>query len=246
MKKVNADWELRNLNVKTIEVVIEKDDSSVYVQQQLSEIDGDYVVVKVSSDINGMINIIQNCGYKYIEDLIHVEHDLREVTRSRVLQRLYDETTYRRMNDDDINQLFDEVDDGMFDSDRISNDPMFGKDFAARRYSNWLRNLLNKGASFYVIRYRNDSTGFVVLETADGINYHSVLGGGYRKYRSSGMGIIQKEQEITRALGGRRVLTSVSSNNVKQLKALIVNGYVPYSIDHIFVKHILQHEEAGT
>ena len=241
MKKINADWEQKNLGVKTIEVIIEKDDCPEYVQQQLSEIDGDYVVVKLSSDINGMINIIQNCGYKYIEDLIHVEHDLREVARSRVLQRLYDETTYRRMNDDDIDQLFDEVDDGMFDSDRISNDPLFGKDFASRRYSNWLRDLLIKGALFYVIRYRNNSTGFVVLETADGINYHSVLGGGYRKYRSSGMGIIQKEQEITRSLGGRRVCTCVSSNNVKQLKALIVNGYVPYSIDHIFIKHILQH-----
>jgi hypothetical protein len=142
------------------------------------------------------------------------------------------------MTDKDIEQLFSEVEGGMFENDRISQDPVFGSELSSKRYLNWIRDLLEKDALFYAIRYKDDNTGFVVLETKDGINYQSILGGGYRKYRKSGIGIIQKEQEITKSLGGKKVLTSVSSNNVGQLKALIMNGYMPYGIDHILIKHM--------
>ena len=125
----------------------------------------------------------------------------------------------------------------MFDNDRISNDSCFPKGVSAKRYINWTNDLKDKGALFYVITYGNESTGFVVLEKKDDDVYYSVLGGGYEKFRRSGMGIIQKEPEIARRLGGKRLITSVSSNNVNQLKALIGNGYMPYAIDHVLIKH---------
>ena len=238
MRIVNAVWEKKNLGVNAYELSIETGDNIDEVKQQIENIDGDYIVIKVPSDLSEFNSIVQELGFLYIEDLIHVEHDLKEVERNRIIQRLYDETTYREMNDEDFEQLITEIKDGMFDSDRISNDPHFGKEKAANRYINWSKDLRNKGARFYAIRYREDSTGFVVLDTKDQITYSSILGGGYQKYRKSGIGIIQKEQEITKALGGKRVVTTVSSNNVGQFKALIMNGYKPYSIEHVFVKHI--------
>lgn len=238
MRIVNAVWEKKNLGVNAYELSIETGDNIDEVKQQIENIDGDYIVIKVPSDLSEFNSIVQELGFLYIEDLIHVEHDLKEVERNRIVQRLYDETTYREMTDEDFEQLITEIKDGMFDSDRISNDPHFGKEKAANRYINWSKDLHNKGARFYAIRYRDDSTGFVVLDTKDQITYSSILGGGYQKYRKSGIGIIQKEQEITKALGGKRVVTTVSSNNVGQFKALIMNGYKPYSIEHVFVKHI--------
>lgn len=238
MRIVNAVWEKKNLGVNAYELSIETGDNIDEVKQQIENIDGDYIVIKVPSDLSEFNSIVQELGFLYIEDLIHVEHDLKEVERNRIIQRLYDETTYREMTDEDFEQLITEIKDGMFDSDRISNDPHFGKEKAANRYINWSKDLRNKGARFYAIRYRDDSTGFVVLDTKDQITYSSILGGGYQKYRKSGIGIIQKEQEITKALGGKRVVTTVSSNNVGQFKALIMNGYKPYSIEHVFVKHI--------
>ena len=238
LKIIDAKWEQRNLNTKTYEIIIESGDEPQYVKSEISKLNGRYIVVKIPSELNDNLIVVQELGFKYIEDMINVEHDLREVPRNRILQRLYDETTYRRMTDDDIEELFEEVRDGMFENDRISNDPIFGKELSAKRYMNWIKDLLEKSALFYTIIYKNDSTGFVVLETKDNLNYHSVLGGGYRKYRKSGIGIIQKEQEITKSLGGRKVFTSVSSNNIGQLKALIMNGYMPYSIEHILIKHV--------
>lgn len=237
MKIIDAIWEKRNLGVSSYEVVIETEDSASDIEKKLAELDADYIVVKVPSEHSDVLESVQKSGFGYIEDLIHVEHDLSEVTRNRIIQRLYDETTYREMNDEDLEQLWSEIKDGMFDSDRISTDSHFGKEKAATRYLNWTKDLLEKGARFYAIRYRDDSTGFVILDTKDGLTYNSILGGGYRKYRKSGIGIIQKEQEITKSLGGKRVTTAVSSNNVGQFKALIMNGYKPYMIEHIFIKH---------
>ena len=237
MKKVNAFWEERNLGLSTIEITIEKNDSLDCVSEQLSAIDCDYSVVKIPSEKNSFLKLFQDNGYKFVEDMIHVEHNLNEIEMNRVLKRLYERTSYREMTDLDFEQLQIEIEKGMFDNDRISNDVFFAKGTSAKRYRNWTTDLRKRGALFFVITYDNDGAGFVVLEKKDEATYYSVLGGGYEKYRKSGLGIVQKEPEITRKLGGKRLVTSVSSNNVGQLKALVMNGYKPYAIDHVLVKH---------
>ena len=237
MMIVNAVWEERNLGVTTTEITIEKDDDADSIDKQLSLISSEYSVVKVPSGMGYFLKIVQRHGYVFIEDMIHVEHDLNEVAMSRVLKRLHERTSYREMNDSDFEQLQKEIEKGMFDNDRISNDDFFPKGTSSKRYTNWTKDLREKDAKFFVITYNGDGAGFVVLDKKGENTYHSVIGGGYEKYRKSGLGIIQKEPEIARMLGGKRLITSVSSNNVGQLKALLLNGYKPYSIDHVLVKH---------
>lgn len=237
MKIIDAVWEERNLGVTSAEIIIEKDDTPEYVSEQLAGISSGYSVVKVPSGMSHLLKTVQENGYVFIEDMIHVEHDLREVEMSRVLKRLYESTSYRSMTDSDFEQLRTEIEKGMFDNDRISNDSYFPSGTSAKRYLNWTNDLRARGALFYVITYGSENVGFVVLDKKDEKTYYSVLGGGYEKFRRSGTGIIQKEPEITRKLGGKRLVTSVSSNNVGQLKALIMNGYRPYAIDHVLIKH---------
>lgn len=237
MRIVNAIWEERNLGVTTTEITIERDDCPESMDAQLSLVDSEYSVIKIPSNMDRVLKVVQNHGYKFIEDMIHVEHDLNEVEMSPVLKRLYEKTSYREMTDQDFDQLQAEIEKGMFDNDRISNDEFFAKGLSSKRYMNWTKDLRSHGALFFVITYGNESSGFVALEKKDEKTYYSVLGGGYEKFRKSGLGIIQKEPEITRKLGGKRLVTSVSSNNVGQLKALIMNGYKPYAIDHVLVKH---------
>ena len=102
MKIIDAIWEKRNLGVSSYEVVIETEDSASDIEKKLAELDADYIVVKVPSEHSDVLESVQKSGFSYIEDLIHVEHDLAEVTRNRIIQRLYDETTYREMNDEDL------------------------------------------------------------------------------------------------------------------------------------------------
>lgn len=238
MKVVNAVWEKRNLGTDTYEITFDKKDRIDEIAGEFENVSASYMVVKVPAERSDLSIYVQENGYHYIEDMILVEHDLHETVRNPLHQRLYDTTSYRKMTGDDIAVLKKEIQEGMFDSDRISKDAVFGKEKSAFRYQNWMNDLLRRGAIPYVILYKEDPAGFIILQTEDGACYESVLGGGYQKYRMTGLGIVQKEQEIVKKLGGKKVVTHVSSNNVSQLKALVMNGYVPVHIEHIFVKHI--------
>lgn len=237
MKVVNAYWEERNLGVSTYEVQIENGDKIESIKDELEKLSAQYIVIKVPSERSDILSYIQKKGYQYIEDIIHMEHDLREIVRNLMHQRLYDATEYRTMTQYDIERLKYEIGMEMFSSDRISNDPEFGYDKAAHRYINWVDDLIEQKALPYVILYKGDPAGFIILQTKDGRIYNSVLGGGYKKYRNTGLGIVQKEQEIVKELGGKRVQTQVSSNNPGQLRALEINGYTTKDINHIFIKH---------
>lgn len=238
MKVIDAVWEKANLGVTSVEIEIEAEDEACAFRKVDEELHAEYRVVKVPSYKEQFVSTVQELGYRYVEDMILVSHDLHEVSRNRILQRLYDACSYRKMTDEDIEQLFQELNEGIMDHDRISNDKNFAAGCSKQRYINWTRDLLKQGAVPYVILYKESSAGFVILKTRDGIEYQSVLGGAYKEFRNRGTGVVQKEQEIVKSLGGRRVTTAVSSNNISQVKALIENGYVPYGINHIFVKHI--------
>ena len=237
MDIIKAVWEKRNLGVSATEVQFDVNDNFAEVSEEFNNIEDEYVVVRVPTTRNDISHMVQGLGYSYIEDIIHVEHDLHEVQRSAMHQRLYEATDYRRMTEDDKIQLYNEISDGMFSSDRISNDPYFDDELVVKRYYNWFTDLVNKGGLPYVILYKGDPAGFIILMTKDGRLYNSVLGGGYRKYRNTGLGIVQKEQEIVRELGGKRLETLVSSNNPGQLRALEINGYRTKNINHIYIKH---------
>ena len=237
MKVIDAIWEKENLGVTSKEVLVDSNDSVDVVNTGLANLNDQYIVVKVPASQFGITTLVQDMGYKFVEEMIEVEHDLHEVKRNRILQRLYDSLDYKEMDASDIETLYSEVDKGMFSTDRISNDPHFSVELSARRYKNWIKFMLNSGAIPYVMSYKGEPAGFIILTTKDKIVYHSVLGGGYEKFRKTGLGMVQKEQEIVKSLGGKFVSTNVSSNNVNQCKALLANGYTVRNINHVFVKH---------
>ena len=237
MKIIDAIWEKENLGVTSKEVLVDLNDSVDVVKNGLATLNDQYIVVKVPASQFGITTLVQDMGYKFVEEMIEVEHDLHEVKRNRILQRLYDSLDYKEMDASDIETLYSEVDKGMFSSDRISNDSHFSAELSARRYKNWIKSMLNSGAIPYVMSYKGEPAGFIILTTKDKIVYHSVLGGGYEKFRKTGLGMVQKEQEIVKSLGGKFVSTNVSSNNVNQCKALLANGYTVRKINHVFVKH---------
>lgn len=237
MKIIDATWEKENLGVTSKEVLVDLNDSVNDVKAGLVNLNDQYIVVKVPASLFGITALVQDMGYRFVEEMIEVEHDLHEVKRSRILQRLYDSLDYREMTASDIETLYSEVDKGMFSTDRISNDPHFSAELSARRYKNWIKSMLNTGAIPYVMSYKGEPAGFIILTTKDRIVYHSVLGGGYEKFRKTGLGMVQKEPEIVRLLGGKFVSTNVSSNNVNQCRALLANGFTVRNINHIFVKH---------
>lgn len=237
MKVIDAIWEKRNLGIDVVEVEVQNGDLIEEVALELPQIQSDYICVKIPSDMNEIAEYVQQMGYRFREDQIHMRHDLKPPSRNALQQRLYNAISYQVMNDEDIVELKEEIRKGMFSSDRFSIDKCFTEEQCSNRYINWVDDLLKDGATPYVMSYKGEHSGFIILKTTDERIYQSVLGGAYSKYRKSGLGVIQKEQEITKKMNGKYVETMVSSNNVSQLKALILNGYIPIEINHVFVKN---------
>lgn len=239
MKIIDAKWDAISLKKKTYEIIIENSDTIDNINEALLNIEAEYEVVKVPSGLPAIDIELQKMGFVFIEEQITVEHDLHEVKRPSVLQRMYDSMEYSLMSDEEFKILIDEVKGGLFSTDRISIDPNFGIEYSINRYVNWINQLHNSNANIYALKYKNDLEGFVIIKNSiKEDEYDSVLGGAFKKYRNSGLGLVQKEQDIVKSLGGKKLYTSVSSNNVSQLKALIVNGYIPIKITKVFVKHI--------
>ncbi len=238
MRIIEAYWDTKSLGKKTYEITIDNNDQIEMVEESLKKVDGEYLVVKILSDNYSAAISLQHLGFCFIEEQVIMEHNLNISPKPPVLQRMYDSMTYSIMNDSEFNMLISEVEKGIFSTDRISLDPNFGQAFAIRRYVNWIKQLRDTGALIYSLKYKGDDEGFVILKSNNSCEYESVLGGAYQKYKYSGLGLVQKEQEIVRELGGEKLYTTVSTNNVGQLKALVFNGYFPVKIVRVFVKHI--------
>ena len=80
MKCVNAEWELRNLGVGTIEISVEKKDSELPPEEILNEIekfrqeyDAKYVVVKSDTKYPSIGLELQKSGFLLIENQFGVK-----------------------------------------------------------------------------------------------------------------------------------------------------------------------------
>ncbi len=237
MKIIHAHWEKRNLGVQTVEVEIKENDTLEEVKQCLSEIQGEYIVVKIPTHMAKLSFLIQEYGFYYVEDMALMSSNLKAVQRNSVIQRLYDEIISCEMDKVDYLQLYQEIRKGLFSTDRVSIDPMFTKEQAAERYIGWIHDELEKGTSLYKYVYRGNIIGFFALKEIAQGRYTSFLGGIYLEYRKGGIGSIVKVPETVKKLGGKRVETYVSLNNLVQVRSLLMNGYTIEKNIHVFIKH---------
>lgn len=239
MKVIDAVWEKRNLKVDTVEVEIELDDSLDGITEVLETVERkyQYIVVKVPVRRADIMHLLYGERYEYVEDMVFFIHNLQEVQRTRVMQRMYNAVSVRECNDQDIEEIYQEIRKGIFSTDRISLDPHFSGEIATERYINWTKDEVMRGTKLYNYVYKDENIGFFALrETEKGV-YISFLGGIFEKYRASGLGAVVKAPEVVAKLGGKKLYTEVSLNNPGQIKNLILNGYTLEKTRHVYVKH---------
>ncbi|MCI8482856.1 MAG: hypothetical protein HFH41_00785 [Lachnospiraceae bacterium] len=237
MKITEAVWEKRNLGVDTIEVTFENKDGLDEIEKQIEILDKEYVVLRIPSDRPDILWFMEKCNYRYVEDIVELVSYLRPVSQSSVQKRVYDSIAVEQMNVQDIEALLCEVKQGMFATDRISLDDFFKPEQAKQRYANWIQDEMAGKTEFLKYTYKGNTIAFFTLKELEEGYYDVPLGGFYKQYRNSGMGAIVKVPEEVKKRGGKKVRTNVSTNNLPQIRNLIINGYIPESISHIFIKH---------
>ena len=237
MRIVNAIWEKRNLGVNVQEFYL-CDDDYEKLEDELLKLDAPYQVAKVVGGSFRVLEELQKRGFLYIEDQITMCHLLNDVYRTAIHQRMQESVGFRLMNDRDFEEMLYEVDQGMFDTDRIALDERFGMEISAKRYHNWICDLNEQGIRPYAFVYKDRVCAFVILRPKESGVFQSVLGGFYKEFRGTGLGVVQKEMDIVKSLHGKRIVSSVSSNNILQMRAMCLNGYIPSETDHVLIRHL--------
>lgn len=236
MKVIDAVWEKRNLGVEAKVIHFTNDDEIEEVIECLTHTHAEYIDVRVPSQRTDITHELFKAQYEYVEDLIAFVSPLQEITRSKVMQRMYDEVEVCEADDEAIEEVFEEIRRGLFETERISIDPYF-TERAPERYINWIRDELEGQTKLYNYIYRGKRIGFFGLKEREKGIYDSLWGGIYEKYRKSGIGAVVKVPEFVKSLNGKKVYAAVSSNNVKQIRNLIANGYTVEQIQHVFIRH---------
>ena len=237
MKIIEAYWEKKNLGVDTLEITFDQNDSMAEVAQLLSHVKAEYIVLKVPTELTKLLPLIQNNGYQYIEDMIHLVNHLPEIQMSLLETRLYDSITTEKMTDSDMEQLYAEIRNGLFNKDRIYLDPYFSHEMAKTRYINWIKDEKARGTEFLKHTYKNNTIGFFALRELQNGHYISFIGAIYEEYRKLTMGTVAKVQDEVKRRNGKKLSTNVSSNNISEIKALTSKGYIAENITHTFIQH---------
>lgn len=117
MQIIDAFWEKENLGVTSKEVVVDLNDSVDTVRTELAALNDQYIVVKIPASQFDVTNLVQNMGYRFVEEMIEVEHDLHEVKRNSVVTRKFQTLSYLGVDAAELQNFV--VQNGISGIDRI-------------------------------------------------------------------------------------------------------------------------------
>ena len=129
---------------------------------------------------------------------------------------------------------------GVFDTDKVSLDPKLGKEKAGNRFYNWCKKEIEGGTSKpYIVKdSKENSVGFFVLKDINSRVSDSLLAGLFNKDEVGlGYSVLYFPMVQAKKEGKRKIVTSVSSNNLPSVKTHMLLGYSIQHMSHVFIKH---------
>ncbi|MDR2650723.1 MAG: hypothetical protein LBC68_00180 [Prevotellaceae bacterium] len=245
MKIIDTYWEKRNLGLDCKEIIFEDSDDIQTIEslQEIFENTG-YIVAKLPVARYDLYEKLAEWGFVYIESSINFQINLKNAVLTPLQERLNKSITYAKMGDDDIKVLFEELDKGLFSTDRIYIDYHFSKNQAATRYKNWISDELTRGSEVYKIIYKQAAIGFFTFKEISHDVCYPFLAGLYNTCNNSGLGFTVIRKPIEEALnrGSNYISTYVSTNNLPIARVHFQQGFILHDIKNIFVKHKINNE----
>ena len=241
MKLVNAVWEKRNLGVNCEEITIEVSDKEDEVKKMLmGSRNKDYIVVRLPVACSQFLSGLQENGFRFMETAITMETELEEIVLPSRYARLVSGVTYEPFTDENLSELYLEIEKEIFTTDRVALDGRFGRAAAAKRYIGWIGDMKDRGIYPCRVRYREEEVGFFLQSSVENGVCHGLLAGVYEDYIGTGMGLLVQYAGLMSAKkhGARRYYGNVSSNNPAVLKNLDSMGQHIVDMEYVFVKHI--------
>ncbi len=239
MRLIHALWEQRNMGVDCIEVIVEQNDTVQDLKRERKYYETEYTVIKVPVKMMDICWYLQLNGYLFIETMTMCHHEVKLPELNRIQKRITDEVKYAAMNEDDKEELFAEIDAGLFQYDRVSMDPYFTRKQANDRYKGWIQEEIQRGTEVYKMEWKGRSVGFFTYKDLGKGIFFPFLGGVYAEYLKSGLGTAMNYCEIKEAVRrkGKKMKSAYSSNNRGAASVHMSLGYILDEQTYVFVGH---------
>lgn len=242
MKKTEQTWEKENLGVNAVEYVVQASDSDLetvnYIVEDCKKYE--YILCRIPAGKMKIAYMLQDEGFLYAEDGIDLASDLRGLKLPQICESFNEGVYYEEANECELQDIYNCIKSGVFDTDKVSLDPIFGKEKAGNRFYNWCKNEIDNGTSkAYIVKNGAEKLiGFFVLKDVSNRVSDSLLAGVFDK-NEMGLGytvlyypMVQAKKE-----GKKKIVTSVSSNNLPSVKTHMLLGYSIQHMSHVFIKH---------
>jgi len=240
MKIINAFWEKRNLNKDVIEIIIENDDTVESVVITVASIKCDYLVIKAPTGSFELNQALSQLGFLFVEHSISARNKLHDYHISDIFKRLLKVMDYELVTDENMALFNDNLNEGIFETDRIALDPEFSLKIANKRYLNWINDELEKQSKLYFALYKGEKVGFFLLQASDGKEVFAPVSGIFESYKHLKLGFCLNclIHNAAGSLGYKFVKTIFTSNNRGAFSIHASQSYTLLEQFYVFVKHI--------
>lgn len=237
MKIIDAFWEKRNLDVDVIEIELDKKDM-IDINTSISKITelrsrGKLIYIKAPVGNLELIHALEDLGFRFLECQLKISKNIEEYTPPTSIKSLLENTRAQiiEKNNYELQKLLKNITLGMFCTDRIFLDPLWGdsnKKLSAVRYKNWIKDIFfNEDIISYYILHHNNKVGFGVSKIDKDRGYvYLLLGGAFRDRQDpiAGVAFINAPLALF-SENSKKIETAISANNLAACKLYSEFGY---------------------
>ncbi len=241
MRTTEAFWEIDNLGCSTVEIEIESDSDLRKNELLALEDEFDYLVVKTPISSPMLWQNLQAMGYHIIECQLSICKKVHKAEREKYHSLFRPYSIRRVITHNDLQSVLQEIDKGIFTTDRIAIDPVFGVEVASRRYCNWIQGKFGTPhMCLDVIIVDHIEVGFAFNQLSDnGKSFIGLLGGIYREFQNYGYGFgMLSPIFLSNSENLKYHRTSISLNNLPVMRLYQYLGYQFTDCRYVFVKHV--------
>lgn len=245
MNVVEAFWDHENLAAKTFEVSLVETDSLAdfeKVDRDLIENKhAEYIVLKCPVNMRDFLNELPRLGYAFREATFSLSLKKANYKYPAFVDRFDRNIQVTAISEaKDLQRIYSEISSGVFDTDRVSIDKKFGVEVGNKRYMRWIDSLVQQGQKIYEVSHNADPLGFFIFKPAGGDAARGVLTGIYKKYSTSGYGVIvmKKLNDMVWEQGYKTYYAQTASNNLKSVRVNFLFGCEIDDLFYTYVKHV--------
>lgn len=227
MKKIHADWEIRNLGVDAMEFHVENGDTLEQLklaESSLMDFHGYVTFVVPAGDCHDYTAFLEDAGYHFDQAIIEGIYNYKDnAERLKKYKKLIDNYSVCQItNEENMERVCSEIRKGIFSNERYSSVPGFNDEKCNRRLAWWLRDwfLSKKIVLFEVIDINGCPVGFFSYSLKDERHAEPHLLGVYtdRKEDNDGILVLLVATQYYSELGILSSDTRFSSNNLPILR----------------------------